>query len=617
MVPDTKVPVALVPDHPVRARGLSVAREFENTGWKVSGLLLSPFQLLISRNQISDLQKLTFISTIMCGLFLFTANYYYDPGAHLFLIYAEALVHGKNYLIANVGQSDIAYPLLLVISGYTLHHSFIPIAIMNAFMAIMMPSLIYLTVRPVFPRGSYYIALATIFSLTPFFYVKYVHHDHPYIFFNVLSVCFLSLFIYTKKDRYLYAMTLAVIVGSLVRPAGNIEFPLFLVLAAYFSRGNSLKYFICIVLALSSLFLYKYHRHLFFDQFGNTASVTGAQTFYNLYLNSKMYGIHLGPELGPSMKEIIDDLYQYKLTSGSRKPDMTPKLGKDMPFERFYRDSIYPKKPKEFVDEVFNTPSWDFWQIMTERSTRDDKLFMNASLEIVKRHPFYPLEFTLRNSWLMLYKPGFAFGRYDLNGFSQTGIQDVYTFNRYDVVRFEQMPQRALQEIQFDNLDKKPKWVNKFIVKLRNLYCEFYLGVMKLGLLLMAIAWSAVGINILRKLRRYSYLEDIAKLLPEEVTPITVSLTLYLFLNVAIISLFVDPMLRYHSHLLPFKIMLAGIGFCTLVHALLQKYKWQLPEIEIAENAILSTQTNKINIGLICLVAGILLAWAAYMIANT
>ncbi|TAK78987.1 MAG: hypothetical protein EPO11_00750 [Gammaproteobacteria bacterium] len=565
------------------------------------------FRLFISTNPISNIQKLLFLSILLTSFFLFTSLYHLEPGGYLFIEYANALAFGKDHLTPNVSVRDIGYPLLLWMSGYPYHQSLIGIALINAIMAMLIPPLIYLITRPVLPKGSYYIALATIFSLSPFYYIKWIHHDHPYIFFTVLSLFFLCTFIDKKKSTYLYAMTFTVIIASLIRPAGNLFFIFFIATAFIFVRGSLLRYMICCIIAVLSLTIYTYHRHDFFDQYKPLQTYNGGQLFYNLYLNSTRYGITLSPELGPNMKKITDSLYQS-----------TIKLEETSQYEKFLKLYVYPYNTNEFIKRVYTFPA-RYYLEMLYRFTKNDQTFMKASLEIIQKYPWYPFAYTARNSWYLLYKPGYAHTKYDINLFGKSNIQDAYPFDSKDELELTSLSDRALRELDFDNFEHKPHIAFTLIHYVKSIFCKCYLFFTKLMFYLMTISWIAVFL----KFGGRFFLNDKWKNLIELTlankldTYITV-LTLYLFQSILMVAALVDPILRFHNHLIPFKIILASFGLVILIRLIKSSsHQTNLVTDTMVENIIFSKRQKIISIFLLLLATVLLISWSEYIIVNT
>ena len=162
------------------------------------------------------------------GICLFTSGYVVPGGANEFLAWAEALVSGATIQGAD---RDVGFPILLVLSGYTLTGSFIGITLIHAVFAALMPVFIYAALQPFSTSVAYYSGQTANLCLGSFLFIKFIHHDQAYIFTIFLMLMFLSVFLTRGAYKYLYYFTLACIAASICRPAGNLLFPLFLIIA--------------------------------------------------------------------------------------------------------------------------------------------------------------------------------------------------------------------------------------------------------------------------------------------------------------------------------------------------------------------------------------------------
>ena len=82
--------------------------------------------------------KLALLGTLAATFFLFATKTWFPGGASQFMQYAEAIVHGTT-LPPDVAARDAGYPLLIILSGYLSSHSFIPLLLIQAGFAILLP----------------------------------------------------------------------------------------------------------------------------------------------------------------------------------------------------------------------------------------------------------------------------------------------------------------------------------------------------------------------------------------------------------------------------------------------------------------------------------------------
>ena len=228
-------------------------------------LARAPMALFVpSGSARADRAKLALLSTLTATFFLFATKTWFPGGASQFLQYADAIVHG-TILPPDVAARDAGYPLLIILSGYFSTHSFIPLLLIQAGFAILLPILVYESLRRLSPMPAYYVGLASIITLSPFYFMKMIHHDQTYIFFAELMLCLLLIFVQTKQPRFLYFFTIAAICASVARPAGNALFPLFLVIGYLAARGNILHYLGCSTVFAAFVAGYAWHREVIFD----------------------------------------------------------------------------------------------------------------------------------------------------------------------------------------------------------------------------------------------------------------------------------------------------------------------------------------------------------------
>jgi hypothetical protein len=194
-------------------------------------IVVTPVALFLpSKSWHVDAGKLALLGLGATTYFLFTSIYYFPAGADEFLYYARALAEGKT-LAPAVSQRDIGYPFLLLLSGYTLNGSFIGITLIEAAFAILMPVLVYWSIVRASPTVAFYTGIVSIVSLAPIYFFKWIHHDQAYIFFIILVISLLANFLQSRQYGFLYCFTFAALAASFTRPAGNLLFPVLLVIA--------------------------------------------------------------------------------------------------------------------------------------------------------------------------------------------------------------------------------------------------------------------------------------------------------------------------------------------------------------------------------------------------
>jgi hypothetical protein len=300
--------------------------------------------------------------------------------------------------------------LLLVLTGYPWTRSFIGITLLNAAFSIAIPVLTYAIVGSELPVIAFGVAIATIFSAVPFIFLKMIHHDQAYLFFTILALYFGVTFLRQGAVRWIYFMTLAALAATLTRPTGN----LFIILALGFvfavDRKRWAHYVVCAALSISVIAGYSAYRHsIGLDKPEDI--YTGRQIFFNPYANTRDFGIRIGPETGPATAALIAALKEGIENNPIGSPfylnwakvqGVTPELT-----EKYYGDSSVD----DLVDRMFSHPHYDTFELMC-LYVPDDRLFRNAAIEIMTRHPLYVTGYTVRNMLLFFGTEGYVHPRY-------------------------------------------------------------------------------------------------------------------------------------------------------------------------------------------------------------
>ncbi|MGE3866572.1 MAG: hypothetical protein AB7G04_06620, partial [Hyphomonadaceae bacterium] len=285
-------------------------------------LLLAPLLVFVpSGGRTADAMKLWLISGAVTTYFLFVTGYILPGGGWHFMAYADALA--RNEILApHIAQRDAGYPLLLWLSGYPYHGSLVPLTLFHALFAAVLPLLIHFPMWRLSPTVAFYTALVLIVSLSPILYMKWLHHDHLYIFASFLLLSVLVLSFADKNPAALYRFTGAALIASWSRPVANMLFPVFMALAYVARRGAMRHYLICIGLFAAAAGVYQLHRYMIFDIAHQKVlpGYTGQQVFYNLYMNSAELGVTLSPEIGPNMRRINDSLRRALEPSPTTSP---------------------------------------------------------------------------------------------------------------------------------------------------------------------------------------------------------------------------------------------------------------------------------------------------------
>ena len=506
------------------------------------------------------------------GLFyLYFGSFGVETGAASYEDWANALVNGDDLTHnAALQWRDIGFSLVLLLSGFSFTHSFIGFAIVQVLMAITIPGLIYLSLRPWFPIGSFYIAIGSTLTLAPFLMFKDVHHDQSYIFFQMLTVFIASSYVATTQSSKLYWTTLSAFAMSLMRMVGKYIFPVFLLAIYVQARGKIRHYVACLVLFTACATAYTAYRN---SVLGDPPPILGQQVFYNVYLNSADYGVKITPDIGPATRAVLERTYQSFLPSPAKSA-----IYKDGPSPpEFMAEHFYNYSADELLAKVTSEPNWEYYLVFL--SANDDRSLLLMSFEIAKRYPLYIAGMTLRNAWRLLYDPGWSHSRYTTKPLGREGLhfplQGATTAQMYNVG--DRVPEPALDEATYRPLASAFRVVRDFYYLEERLWELQYHRVTQVIFCFMMVSWISTGLGLLRRCFHHKRLLRWSKLwLSERVIAATLGISTLLLVNVGLTALLVDPLYRYDFSLLLLKMMLAGVG-CVVSINLLGYWAANLP----------------------------------------
>jgi hypothetical protein len=521
-----------------------------------------------------DRAKLTLVSTLAATFFLFAGKTWLPGGAFQFMRYADAIVHGTT-LPPDIAQRDAGYPLLIILSGFPFSQSLIPLFLIQAGFAILLPLLVYESLQRLSPRTAFYAGLASILMLSPFYFMKMIHHDQTYIFFSMLILCSLLIFVQTKRFRFLYLFTIFAIYASVVRPAGNALFPLFLIVSYIAVRGGIAHYAACSIIFAVFLAGYAWHRHVIFDvaHAQATPSYTGAQSFYNPYLNTLDYGIKLSPnDVGPNFAQAVTTL-RNRLQPNPQQSEFVRKhyLG-SAGEQQFAAANMFGLTPEQLIDQVLASPNYEYYTLLCEAN--DDRVMLAAALEIARAYPGMILRYSIRNLLHFIFEPGYRHTRYTLNPFMPVGLVFFLASDREESVvtgEVDMLPAQAAREVNFDSLWPRPQIISRLLDLIQRVSLKLYRIEALIVACLMTVAWATVAARVARldrvwPSRRNSNKLDLGAALPLAgglVTSIIIGSLLFGY-NAVVTSIFAEPDFRYREMMDLPAIVIAGLGLIAI-----------------------------------------------------
>lgn len=534
-------------------------------------LALAPIALVVpSGTTRADRAKLALLGAIPAIFLLFAGKVWFPGGADQFLQYAEAIAHGTT-LPPILAQREAGYPLLILLGGYSLLHSLIPVFLLQAGFAVLLPLLIYESIRRLSPTAAFYAGLASIVSLSPFLFMKMIHHDQSYIFFSALMLCQLLIFIQTKQVRFLYWFTAAAICASVTRPAGNALFPLFLIVSYIAVRGRGVHYLACLGAFAAFLAGYSWHRDIIFDstRIRTTPSYVGAQMFYNPYLNTLDYGIRLSPEqVGPN--------FALALATLRDRLQPSPKQSKFMPLHyvgsadtrRFAAAYMFPYTAEQLIDQILARPNYEYYTLICEAN--DDRILLRAALEIARAHPAMILRYATRNIFHFIFDPGYSHTRYNFNPFRPVGL--VFFPGQGPVAGdLSHLPAQTVRELNFDSLSPRPPIVEELLATMQSAWWDGYSSWAALVAYLMVAAWLVAIAGLAGFDRWWTTRAQLFAANSGDTLALTGALTISIVIaslvfvyNAAVTSVFAEPDFRYREMVDPQVIVVAGLGLASI-----------------------------------------------------
>ncbi len=542
---------------------------YDGLGKTVSSIVLAPLTLFLPSDvSRANLTKLVILGALFATFFLFAGRVWLPGGATQFLDYADAIVH-HTILPPSVAQRDAGYPLLIILSGYPFLKSLLPILLIQAAFAVALPMLIYASLQRLSIPLAFVTALVCLLTLAPYYFIKMVHHDQTYIFFSILLMFALLLLVQTKEIRFLYLFTVVAIFASIVRPAGNILFPIFLVVAYVAIRGNVRHYLICSIIFGLALAAYTWHRQMIFDvkDVGSNASYTGEQMFYNPYVNSLDYGVQLTPkEIGPDFALAVNNVRQQL------EPDP-----KDLKLLRLYDNSSYarefaatnisPFTTDQLIERILTLPNWEYYTLLC--LANDDQTMLRATWELDRAHPILILRYSVRNLIHFIFNPGYKHSRYNLYPFGPEGLIFWPSFIQLDPEEITLLPARAAREIRFNSFSRLPLFLRRAFGWLRQGWLENYRRMTAFIAIFMCVAWmTVIAALTVRLFKRHSpdvpLMRAYTAIFDGGLAASVIMASLVFGYNAAVTAVFAEPDYRYRQMVDTQAILIAGLGLIAI-----------------------------------------------------
>jgi hypothetical protein len=296
----------------------------------------------------------------------------------------------------------VGYPFLIVLTGFTRTGSVVPLLILQAIFAAIVPWLAFKTFEPFDRKAGAVAGAVCLASLTPYYFQNEFFHDGTCLFFGLLSIALASMFFHFHNARYIYLSISSATYAYLVQPAAIGFFVASwatFMLFSFFERSKAKH-----VLAASAIFAATAFgvsafeksamRHYSLTQ---PPSQLGRQIFFNEYLRGARYAKFRGPAADDLRNALVDFFaksppYLHGYISGKLE-------NKDGTYQRLF--GRYKDQPHELVREMFDEPNLAYFEVMWNLPDLPDKvpdrLFLRASLEYLYSHPLVVARYVSRN----------------------------------------------------------------------------------------------------------------------------------------------------------------------------------------------------------------------------
>jgi len=428
---------------------------------------------------------------------------------------------------------------------------------------------VYVALEKNSPNIAFYAGLACIFSLSPFTYLKFFYPDEAYIFFNLLAVTLLIRFIQSKNDyKLLYLFTLVSIAASFTRTAGNLMYPVLLTIAYISARGNLRHYASCVLIFVLAAGLYQWHRYDVFDMRHQTSvpSGKGMQILYGTYLNMGDFGVRLTPDIGPNTQRLFDRM-RAELGTNVRSAAIMKKVLGDTP-KWFMEQHFYAYTPEQLIEKISTSPNEEYYWNVIYLIDKDDQFFLNIAKEIMRAHPWYVVQYSMRNLRHALFDPGYATTRYNTMGYIHTGMDfppAVLGFGANSEDPVTQYGSRAVKEMQYFPLETAPRMIQKRFNKIQDYYFEYYDKYVSVTSALIIIAWLGACLGLLSQIfSNRKFFQVIKEIGINKLTAPIVIVSAWVLYEDLLTSLFCQPVYRYFHMTEPLRLVIVGLGVAVV-----------------------------------------------------
>jgi hypothetical protein len=304
-------------------------------------------------------------------------------------------------------------------------------------------------------------------------------------------------------------------------------------------------------------------------------SYIGQQLFYNLYLNTFDYNIRLSPkDVGPNLTTMVELVREVLQPNPQESEYMKAHVGnfynQGVPRD-FALANLLPFTTDELMNRVFASPNWEYYLLLC---LADDRIILNAALEIARAYPDLIIRYFLRNLYHFMFDPGYAHTRFNLNPFGQIGLHFYPAVGELDAHELTVFKAQAAREVSFNPLPRQPDMVRYLFSEIhRGWENYFHREALRIVGVLMCVAWAAAFAGLTHMLfsqrsrltpqSEFRRINVLAFADSRFVTCVIIT-SLLLGYNAAVTAMFAEPDFRYRDMAELQADLIAGFGLFSI-----------------------------------------------------
>lgn len=298
------------------------------------------------------------------------------------------------------------YPLLLQVFQMKTGGDATYILVTQYLMGLLIPILLYFSIRHYSRRRALLLSLLIIGSFTPFLFAKSILTEQLYIFLICSSILIYSRILYTKKPALLYLLLLSLGLMGLTRPVASLLwFPVILLLAFQFPAWwkHLIASSVCLLALYMSWSIYRAEIVVPEADGGSYTNLSAWALFLNVYHSSaigRSKGI-ISPQNGHYSSELETIITEYLRENIAEVLEEQREVD-----NRYYGARLYvPYEGNHtaLARAIFETPDrsyfWLVFQIVNQRLpiAGADHLIAQVVWETLRADPMIGLRYFLRN----------------------------------------------------------------------------------------------------------------------------------------------------------------------------------------------------------------------------